>query len=967
MPQIQGLQEQLEIAQAQIQRLSQQLVAERETTQRIQSQLQRQIEQQQQHFAHLEARDISYRHQFDCNPQPMWVYDLETLRFLVVNDAAIAKYGYSRDEFLTMTIADIRPSEDIERLLANVAQVTFGLDMAGIWRHCLRDGQIIWVEIASYAMEFEGRRAELVIAQDKTDRIEMEQALRRSKERYRVLVELAPQLMWSADATGLNTYVSKRMSEYIGLAPEQLMAFDWQEVIHPDDIKLVNERWMEAVQTKKPYELEYRMRRADGEYRWHLVQAIFVEYDSEIQWLGMTTDVHDRKQAQLQLQELNQELEQKVTARTAALAASEARLNLLLNSSPATIYSCQPHGDFACNFISSNVKKLMGYTSEEFCSQSEIWMQSLHPDDVARVLAEVPDLFEQDILKHDYRLRHRDGHYIWVHDELTLLRDEAGNPVEIVGFSADISDRKQAEIELQSLSNRLSLALKAGGFGIWDWDLLHDANWDRRMYEIYGLQNLGRAVTYEDWRDRVHPDDLELAETCLKRTVNGEEFVPEFRIRPDGELRWIQVFYHVLRDDDGKPECLVGINQDITERKAAETELIRANQELARATRLKDEFLANMSHELRTPLNAILGMTECMQDEVLGIVNERQLQALSLIESSGNHLLTLINDILDVAKTASGEMHLDYSFVAVEQLCNSSLAFVKQQAHKKQIHIAKEFAPHLPNLYIDEVRIRQVLLNLLTNAVKFTPAGGNVTLKASLINPASNTNQPTYLRFAIIDTGIGISPENISRLFQPFVQIDSALNRKQMGTGLGLALVKQMVELHGGQVGLTSELGVGSCFTIDLPYSSEVMMPVQPEAIASDLNSRQSSTSASTPSHLILLAEDNEANVMTISSYLETKGYRFIYACDGHEAIDLALTHNPSLILMDIQMPNMDGFEAITKIRQQDSLREVPIIALTARAMAGDRDRCLAVGANEYLSKPVKLKQLDTLIKEFLD
>ncbi len=265
------------------------------------------------------------------------------------------------------------------------------------------------------------------------------------------------------------------------------------------------------------------------------------------------------------------------------------------------------------------------------------------------------------------------------------------------------------------------------------------------------------------------------------------------------------------------------LQQELTERQQAQRQLTERNQQLAvtnleleRATRLKDEFLANMSHELRTPLNAILGMTECLQEEIFGIVNEQQSKALGTVENSAAHLLALINDILDVAKIASGQVKLDCSPVAVEQLCASSLVFIKQQALKKRIRVETQIPSHLPALFVDEMRMRQVLLNLLTNAVKFTLEGGTVTLTVSLVLPEKD--RPTYLRIAIADTGIGIAPENISRLFKPFVQIDGALNRQQTGTGLGLALVKQVVELHGGRVGLTSALGGGSCFTVDLPY-----------------------------------------------------------------------------------------------------------------------------------------------------
>ncbi len=408
------------------------------------------------------------------------------------------------------------------------------------------------------------------------------------------------------------------------------------------------------------------------------------------------------------------------------------------------------------------------------------------------------------------------------------------------------------------------------------------------------------------------------------------------------------------------------LQRELMERQQAQQQLTQRNEELIRATRLKDEFLANMSHELRTPLNAILGMTEGLQEEVFGSVNERQLKALQTVERSASHLLALINDILDLAKIESGQIELECFPTAIAPLCQSSITFVKHQALKKQIQISVNLPLNLPDIVLDERRIRQVLINLLNNAVKFTPEGGSITLEVTLLKATEEKTKTQYLRFAVIDTGIGISPENIKKLFQPFMQVDSALNRQYQGTGLGLALTKRIVDLHGGRVGLTSEVGVGSCFTIDLPYQTSMNLPQPPKSEA-DLNPNNVET-PSTPNDapLLLLVEDNEANINSISSYLTAKGYRIELARNGQEAINQAVALSPDLILMDIQMPGMDGIEAMKRIRQIPELVSTPIVALTALAMESDRDRCLAAGANRYLSKPVKLKQLTITIQELL-
>ncbi|BAY98079.1 multi-sensor hybrid histidine kinase [Tolypothrix tenuis PCC 7101] len=446
----------------------------------------------------------------------------------------------------------------------------------------------------------------------------------------------------------------------------------------------------------------------------------------------------------------------------------------------------------------------------------------------------------------------------------------------------------------------------------------------------------------------------------------------ERRVWKNSEAQILQQIANQLAIAIQQANLFEQLQQELAERQQAEAKLTEINQqlafsneELARATRLKDEFLANMSHELRTPLNAILGMTEGLQDEVFGSINQQQLKALDTIERSGSHLLELINDILDVAKIEAGQIKLDYTSISITNLCQSSLAFIKQQALQKRIQLETKIPQNLPNLIVDERRIRQVLINLLNNAVKFTPEGGQITLEVNQLAPdiANNSLEQHFLQIAVKDTGIGIAQANINKLFKPFIQIDSALNRQYAGTGLGLALVKRIVELHGGRVGLSSELGVGSCFTIELPYTpvltvvEDTQPDVTPEFVCSNLDHA---------SPLILLAEDNEANISTVSSYLQAKGYRILLANNGKEAIELATTQCPNLILMDIQMPLMDGLEAIKLIRLDPNLVNTPIVALTALAMNGDRDRCIAAGANDYLSKPVKLKQLATTIQQLL-
>jgi signal transduction histidine kinase/PAS domain-containing protein/ActR/RegA family two-component response regulator len=394
--------------------------------------------------------------------------------------------------------------------------------------------------------------------------------------------------------------------------------------------------------------------------------------------------------------------------------------------------------------------------------------------------------------------------------------------------------------------------------------------------------------------------------------------------------------------------------QHVQERTAA---LSTANANLARALRVKDEFLANMSHELRTPLNAILGLSESLAEQIAGPLNEKQQKYITTISESGHHLLSLINDILDLAKIEAGQITLDINRVDVNSVCQASLRMIKQLAQKKNQDVSLQIDKGLGLIWADERRLKQMMVNLLSNAVKFTPENGKIGLE---LHGNQEENSVTII---VWDDGIGLKESDVPRLFQPFVQLDAGLAREATGTGLGLALVAQMARLHGGSVAVDSQPGKGSRFTILLPWEpalaadtvermkiSRKFRPVKPNA------ERKS----------ILLVEDTKEVIMMVRDYLELAGYKVTTAQDGLDGITQARLTHPDLILMDIQMPGMDGLEATQRLRSEPDFQYTPIIALTALAMPNDRERCLAAGMDEYISKPVNLRALVKIIQRFL-
>ena len=384
--------------------------------------------------------------------------------------------------------------------------------------------------------------------------------------------------------------------------------------------------------------------------------------------------------------------------------------------------------------------------------------------------------------------------------------------------------------------------------------------------------------------------------------------------------------------------------------------ILQERQQRSQPNYFNDEFVATLSHEFRTPLNGLLGMTEALLEEVFGVMNERQLNAVTTIDRSGGYLLALINNMTDLSKLQVDKLELEIVNVSVAELCYFSTTFVKHQAIQKQIKLDLDICASAGNIAVDLQRMRQVLINLLTHAIDSTQPGGCVKLAVTRHQLREIVDATSSIELSIVDTRKQISMTS-GDLSSPSVVVNNRPN------GLGLMLVKPIVELHGGSLS-SRTIGRENCVVVSLPHTCLLQ---ERRIERDDLSHTSGQTSERVPEPpLILIVEDNELNINTIASYLTAKGYRPIVATDGRSAIEMTVLHAPDLILMDIQMPEMDGIEAISRIRQNPHIATIPIIALTALAMESDRDRCLAAGANEYLPKPVKLKQLHATIQQFL-
>jgi PAS domain S-box-containing protein len=783
---------------------------------------------------------------------------------------------------------------------------------------------------------------------DITERKRAEEAQQQSQRLLQNIIDHMPAALFIRDLQDRFLLVNQRTAADLGMTPEQMIGQKTAEIYPPE----LAEQW--AANTRQVIALGQPLRFEETSYQdgsLHYYLAIkfplYDEYGNVYATCGITTDITESKQAR------------------AALQASEARLNAFFTAAPAGLVLFDRQLRFVkINETAAHINELsvaghLGRSVTEALPHLADMMVPL----LEHVLSSGQPLANIEMVgtsRHDPEQQRSSQGSIFP------VPGEDGTPEGLGAIFVDITERKRTEAERDQLIEELQLfkamvdnAIDGVSVASLEGDIYYaNPAWCR----LFGIAD-NKTIQQLTPLHYVAPDEQERLQCEVRPEIEqqGSWEGHIWFLRQDDGTRWLsQNSSFLLKDEQGTMKTIVSFTRDVTTAYEAQQERERLTRELARSARLKDEFLANMSHELRTPLNAILGLSEVLQEEVHGALTERQQTSLRVIRESGHHLLDMINDILDLAKIEARKIELDISFVPVHALCESSIRLIRQSASKKYLRVFEDFDPNVQLLQADERRLKQLLVNLLSNAVKFTPAGGQI----GLLVTGDQERQAAH--FTVWDTGIGIAQEDIRRLFQPFVQIDSRLARQYEGTGLGLSLVSRLVEMHGGSVTVESEEGHGSSFIVTLPWNpADVQTLVLAEQQQQDMlpiNIHHSPAQEDSP--LILLADDNNETIEMLSDYLQQHGYRVLVARNGLEAVRCVLEQSPVLVLMDVQMPEMDGLEAIRSIRSNTTYATLPIIALTALAMPGDREHCIEVGANDYLSKPVSLKHLLRLIEE---
>jgi len=864
------------------------------------------------------------------------------------NQGAETLFGYSSQEAIGRSATILAPpgrSEEVRQCLDLIRQgSSFGPADTVLQA---KDGRLVDVSLSIFPIrnatgELTGASA---IARDIGRRLRAERQLRESDERFADVFEHAPLGMSVCWLDGRIIQANAALCRMLGYSVEELCATTFGKLSHPDDegpFLQKMERWLG--QPGEYLDAEKRFLNRNGKVVWARVRMSLVKDSggSPLYFVVHVEDITERKRAREVLRE------------------SEERFRILADSCPAMIWGSNPEG--GTQFINRAYREFCEVLGEEW--EDSRWHPLIHPDDVGEyVRAFHHAVRERAPFRAEARFLRADGEWRWVASYAEPRLSAGGEYLGHVGISPDITERKHAEQALQASEEKLRQLAENIREVFW----MSSPASNEILYVSPAYEQVwGRSCEslYQDslsWAEAIHPDDLPQALDYFARQRRGEPVDSEYRIRtPGGQEKWIRDRAFPVRDEAGRIIRIAGIAEEITERKRYEAELIQAREGADAANQAKSRFLANMSHEIRTPMNGVLGMLQLLSTTDL---NPEQRYFAEVAETSGRALLSLVDDILDLSKIEARKVALERVDFDLRQPVAEVVELLRVQAEAKGLKLRWQVAPEVPQLLRgDPHRLRQVLTNLCANAIKFTQRGEVVAAVAL----ESQVGSAATLRFAITDTGIGIRPDQAARLFSRFTQVDASSTRKYGGTGLGLAISKQLVEMMGGAIGLDSQEGRGSTFWFT------VVMELAPDC-ASSAGERAEDRPGGSVGRVrqprmtrILVAEDDVTNREVVLAQLEKLGYPANAVCDGAEAVRAVKEERYDLVLMDCQMPVMDGFEATRQIRES-AQAHIPIIALTASAMAGDRDRCLHEGMNDYLAKPLELERLAEMIARWLD
>ncbi len=802
--------------------------------------------------------------------------------------------------------------------------------MAGIYEHHYRinspDGLVRRVhshwEVKNSTEGVPNRAIGLLV--DDTEVYQLADAFNKANAQLKIAVELGNIAIWRHDLTLNRIFYNDHAFHILGMAPvpEGLTLEQVRSIIHPDDIPQVLATAEQSLHTNEPVDMEARYRRADGAWVYVLTRRVVHRNDKgePIEFIGVALDVSAQVEKLREASELAKRLEIAVSAAGVGIWSRDP------NDARAT-WNEQMFR------ITGRPMLLGGPTRDE-------WIYEIvHPEDRAAILnARAAISADAMSTEHECRIVRPDGEVRWLVNR--ARREQRDGSLMVFGVTLDVTERVRAEAALRSVNERVALAARSVGMGTWEWQVsTGEAVWDEAMFRLRGMEPQDQALNATQRLAMTHPDDVESVKRELREAAhNTGPTAYEFRvICPDGTVRWLASRSTPALDEHGRISRRIGVNWDVTEARNAEVN--RRERELAlRESKAKSEFLSRMSHELRTPLNAVLGFAQLL------LIDNDTLQAqqrgqIAHIQSAGEHLLALIDDVLDLSSLESDQLKLDLQAVPLSEVLHEALPLVESLAITHKVTISAESLDGW--LLGDRIRLRQMMINLLSNAIKYNKSPGRVTVSGQLT--------PTHVTFHVQDTGRGMSEEQLAHLFEPFNRL--GLEREGIeGTGIGLAVVKALATRMQGEVSVSSQPGLGSTFAVRLPRAPQ---PADsPEAPAPAVAAAKPLLPARRGS--LLYIEDNPVNVLLVEELIRMRpGLTLESSGTGVAGVAHAAALRPDLILIDIQLPDIDGFEVLRRLKQQEATSGIACIALSANAMPADIARATASGFSAYWTKPI--------------
>ncbi|ACR13219.1 sensory box histidine kinase/response regulator [Teredinibacter turnerae T7901] len=608
----------------------------------------------------------------------------------------------------------------------------------------------------------------------------------------------------------------------------------------------------------------------------------------------------------------------------------------------------------------------LGYSELDIQTMTapEVLLNYIHPDDRALFQQAVTATIREGVaLDLCYRLQAKAGYYLWVRVNGQGFRDASGWTHQLAGANYNISQLKQTEQALRASEARYSRIIAGTRDGVWDWSFdnnvisFSDICWEQIGFTAEDVRELN-LTTIADWEARMSPVDVKrFKEALRKHILERAPFDIEYQIKAkDGTQRWIRARAEATYNKEGRAVKISGSNMDITELKNTQLAVVQAKVAAEQANQAKSEFLSSMSHELRTPLNAILGYVQLFDYDTN--LTPDQCDNLQEVKKAGTHLLHLINEVLDLAKIEAGRMTLSMEPVYPQRLLDEAVRLVSPLAQEQGITIERDALQHQQSaIFADNTRLKQALLNLISNAVKYNTKDGSVNISLTAVGEGR-------LRIMVTDTGRGIPDALQAQVFEPFNRLHAELGAVE-GSGVGLVITKRLVEMMGGTLGFHSEVGVGSRFWMDLPLAKEGVKSVSVQADDAFARTRKLLNLAE-PKR-ILYIEDNPANTRLFEKIIQR--FELLSVKTVMEpllGLYEARTSPPDLIVLDINLPDLDGYQVLEVLKNDFLTRGIPVVALSANAMSQDVDKGLQAGFVDYLTKPVDVNRLVDVLNRHL-